>query len=71
MELHEIIDRSYEGDVHAFSKLVRRYRDMAFGYALTLTENEQTAEDAVQEALVLAYANLDRLREPRAFGAWL
>jgi len=71
MELDELIDRTYEGDVQAFGELVRRYRDMAFGYALTLVDREQTAEDVVQEAMVLAYANLSSLREPRAFGAWL
>ena len=71
MDLQDIIDRTYEGDVQAFSQLVRRYRDMAFGYALTIVDREQTAEDAVQEAMALAYINLDRLREPRAFAAWL
>jgi len=71
VELHEIIDRIAEGDAQAFGRLVRRYRDMAFGYALTLLEQEQMAEDAVQEALIAAYANLDRLQEPQAFGAWL
>jgi len=71
MEIDEIIDRTYEGDVQAFSELVSRYRDMAFGYALTLVPREQTAEDVVQEAMVLAYQNLDHLRQPRAFGAWL
>jgi len=71
MELDEIIDRTYIGDNQAFGELVRRYRDMAFGYALTLVDREQTAEDVVQEAMVLAYANLSQLREHRAFGAWL
>jgi len=71
MELDEIIDRTHEGDVQAFCELVRRYRDMAFGYALTLVDREQTAEDVVQEAMVLAYANYRSLRDPRAFGAWL
>jgi RNA polymerase sigma factor (sigma-70 family) len=71
MELHEIIDRTYEGDLQAFSELVSRYRDMAFGYAMTIVDRSETAEDAVQDAFVQVYANLDRLRDPRAFGAWL
>lgn len=71
MELQEIIARIAEGDTQAFGRLVSRYRDMAFGYALSLLDQEQMAEDAVQEALVVAYTNLDRLQEPQAFGAWL
>lgn len=71
MELHEIIDQTHGGDVQAFSELVSRYRDMAFGYAMTIVDRSETAEDAVQEAFVQAYTNIDRLRDPRAFGAWL
>ncbi len=71
MELQQIIDSVHEGDTQAFAQLVSRYRDMAFGYALTLLDQEQAAEDAVQEALVIAYTHLDRLEQPQAFGAWL
>ena len=71
MELHEIIHRVRDGDSQQFSRLVSRYRDMAFGYALTLLDQEQMAEDAVQEAFVVAYTQLDRLQQPQAFGAWL
>jgi RNA polymerase sigma factor (sigma-70 family) len=71
VELHEIIDRVREGDNQEFARLVSRYRDMAFGYALTLLEQEQMAEDVVQEAFVVAYTHLGRLQQTRAFGAWL
>lgn len=71
MELNEIIDRIREGESREFARLVRRYRDMAFGYALTLLDQEQMAEDAVQEAFVVAYTHLNRLQQPQAFGAWL
>ncbi|MDR3688188.1 MAG: sigma-70 family RNA polymerase sigma factor [Fimbriimonas sp.] len=71
MDLEEIIDRTYSGDVQAFSGLVMCYRDMAFGYALTLVGRDQMAEDVVQESFLAAYQNLDRLRDPRAFGVWL
>lgn len=71
MELHEIINRVRDGDSQQFSRLVSRYRDMAFGYALTLLDQEQMAEDAVQEAFVVAYTQLNRLQQPQAFGAWL
>jgi RNA polymerase sigma factor (sigma-70 family) len=71
VELHEIVNRIREGETDEFAKLAGRYRDMAFGYALTLLDQEQMAEDAVQEALLIAYTRLDRLRQPQRFGAWL
>ena len=71
MELHEIIDRVREGEREEFARLVRRYRDMAFGYALSLLDQEQLAEDAVQEAFLVVYTHLDQLQQPQAFGAWL
>ncbi|HLV80046.1 MAG TPA: sigma-70 family RNA polymerase sigma factor, partial [Chthonomonadaceae bacterium] len=71
MERRGIIDCVVEGDSQAFGRLVSRYRDMAFGYAMTLLDHEQMAEDAVQEALIAAYTHLDHLQEPQAFSAWL
>jgi RNA polymerase sigma factor (sigma-70 family) len=71
VELDEIVNRLREGHTQEFTRLADRYRDMAFGYALTLLDQEQMAEDVVQEALLIAYTHLDRLRQPRAFGAWL
>ena len=71
MELQEIVERIREGETAEFARLVAGYRDMAFGYALTLLDQEQMAEDVVQEALLIAYTHLDRLRQPQAFGAWL
>jgi RNA polymerase sigma factor (sigma-70 family) len=71
VELQEIVERIREGETAEFGRLVAGYRDMAFGYALTLLDQEQMAEDVVQEALLIAYTHLDRLRQPQAFGAWL
>jgi RNA polymerase sigma factor (sigma-70 family) len=55
----------------AFSILVVRFQDMAYGYAYALLEDHQLAQDAAQEAFIIAYQHLDQLREPRAFPGWL
>ncbi len=39
--------------------------------ALPASENLEAARDACQEAFLLAWRSLPRLREPAAFGAWL
>ena len=55
----------------AFGKLVMYFQDMAFGYALSLLGNRHLAEDATQEGFVAAWQNIDSLREPDSFPAWL
>jgi RNA polymerase sigma factor (sigma-70 family) len=71
MELRALIEKIQAGDVCAFTELVRRFQDMAFGYAFVLLRDFQSAEDAAQEAFLAAYANLHTLREPDAFPGWL
>jgi RNA polymerase sigma factor (sigma-70 family) len=55
----------------AFSNLVMRFQDMAFGCALAVLGDAYLAEDAAQEAFVVAWQKLSQLREPAAFGGWL
>jgi len=57
--------------LESFEGLIRRYQDMAFGYALSLLRDYHLAQDATQEALFIAYVNLPKLREPKAFPGWL
>ena len=45
--------------------------DHAYRLAGVLLGNATEAEDAVQDALAIAWQSFDRLREPERFGAWL
>lgn len=54
----------------AFGLLVSRFQDMAMSVAYTILGDLVLAQDAVQEAFVAAYQNLDQLREPKAFPGW-
>ncbi len=55
----------------AFTDLVLRFQDMAFGCAFAVLGDACLAEDAAQEAFVIAWQKLSQLREPAAFGGWL
>ena len=55
----------------AFTDLVLRFQDMAFGCAFAVLGDACLAEDAAQEAFVVAWQKLSQLREPAAFGGWL
>ena len=54
----------------AFGKIVVRFQDMAYGCAYSLLGDFHLAEDAAQEAFLVAYQRLGQLREPRAFAGW-
>lgn len=54
-----------------FDELVRRYRPMVYGRALTLVSDPHLAEDITQETFLIAYLRLDQLRQPQAFAGWL
>ena len=69
-ELSWLVERSREGDLNAFRQLVRRFQDMAHGYAYSILGDFHLAEDAAQEAFIDAYYRLDALREPVAFPGW-
>jgi RNA polymerase sigma factor (sigma-70 family) len=55
----------------AFDEIVRRYQDLAYGYAYAVLGDFQLAEDAAQEAFLTAWRSLDQLRHPEAFPGWL
>lgn len=69
--LSDLIERARCGDVAAFTELVSRYRNLVFGYSLSVLRDFDLAEDAAQEAFVAAYFSLRTLANPDAFPAWL
>jgi len=54
-----------------FLEAARPRLDHAYRLAGVLLGNAAEAEDAVQDALAVAWQSFDRLREPERFGAWL
>src|SRR5512138_442427 len=69
-ELSWLVEQSRNGDLDAFGELVRRFQDMAHGYAYSILGDFHLAQDAAQEAFVDAYYKLNALREPAAFPGW-
>jgi RNA polymerase sigma factor (sigma-70 family) len=70
-EVREEVRQAQRREVGAFVALTRRFQHFAFGSALTLVHDFQTAEDVVQEAFLAAWAALPGLADPAAFPGWL
>ncbi len=66
-----LLDRAARGDVDAFDELLTSRLDRLFRMAVAITRSEADARDAVQDASVLAWRELPRLRDRGRFDAWL
>lgn len=67
----QIVARVLRGDVEAYAKLVRRYRERYARYAMHMLGNREDAEEALQDAFTRAYRSLARCEDPERYGAWL
>ena len=57
-ELKTLVTNAQQGDLDAYGQIVRRFQDMAFGYAYSILGDFHLAEDAAQDAFVQAYRDL-------------
>jgi RNA polymerase sigma factor (sigma-70 family) len=69
-ELRDWVLQARQGDLESYGKIVRRFQDMAYGYAYSLLSDFHLAEDAAQEAFIEAFRELADLRTPEAFPGW-
>jgi RNA polymerase sigma factor (sigma-70 family) len=69
-ELRDWVLQARQGDLESYGKIVRRFQDMAYGYAYSLLSDFHLAEDAAQEAFIEAFRDLADLRTPEAFPGW-
>ena len=67
----DLVERARRGDREAFGQLASGEVDRLHAIARLVLRDPDLAEDAVQEALLKAWRDLPKLREPAKFGAWL
>ncbi|QHG83591.1 RNA polymerase sigma factor [Rhodococcus rhodochrous] len=67
----ELIERCRSGDRAAFAALVEPSRTQVWAVCVQITGNRHDAEDALQDALIAAWQNLDKFRGTSRFGSWL
>jgi len=65
-----LVERAMRGDEEAFDTLIDRIGDSLHSVARRILRDPTLAEDATQEALLNAWRNLPRLRDPDRFEAW-
>ena len=67
----KLIEQCARGNTRAQHRLYAAYSKAMYNIALRLLANKMDAEDALQEAFVQAFKNIEDYRGEAAFGAWL
>jgi len=67
----ELVIAAQRGDEVAFMDLVRARLDRLYGISRRMLRDVDRAEDALQDALVIAWRDLPDLRDPDRFDFWL
>jgi RNA polymerase sigma-70 factor, ECF subfamily len=67
----ELVRLARAGDEAGFGVLLRRHEARMLAVAYSVLGHGPDAQDAVQEAFLVAVSRLSALRDPEAVGAWL
>jgi RNA polymerase sigma-70 factor (ECF subfamily) len=67
----DLAQRAVRGDSDAFGELVNRHAAAARRLARTVLQNAEDADDAAQEAFLLAWRHIGRYDPARPFTPWL
>ncbi|CAN5508873.1 hypothetical protein BH24CHL1_BH24CHL1_14680 [soil metagenome] len=71
LNLTTVVSQAQAGETVAFTQLVERYQQLAFGYAFAILSDFHLAQDATQQAFIAAHSGLQTLDDPEKFPNWL
>ena len=66
-----LIKKILSGDKQLFGQIMRTYNQRLYRIGMSILNDDQDAEDAMQTAYINAYEHLHRFEERSAFGTWL
>jgi RNA polymerase sigma-70 factor (ECF subfamily) len=67
----DLVEAAQRGDREAYVDLIRPRADHLFAVAHRILRDVDRSEDALQDALVIAWRDLRAVRDPGRFDAWL
>jgi len=67
----DLVEQARRGDREAFTVLVHQVSDVLYAVAYRILRDSGRAEDALQNALVIAWRRLPHLRDADRFEAWI
>ncbi len=70
-QLEALVNKAKTGDLPAFQELYSGYSKKILNYVYRMTGSRDEAEDLTQDTFILAYKNLESLKENSKFQSWL
>lgn len=70
-DLQKLIREAQTGNSKAFAAVYSFYANDLYRFALYYTGDSADAEDSVQEAVLIAFKNIAKLRKPSSFKSWM
>jgi RNA polymerase sigma-70 factor, ECF subfamily len=67
----ELVERLKAGDETAFEELVKAYRERLYRVAWRILRDDESAEDAAQEAFIKVYRHIARFEERSSLYTWM
>ncbi len=69
--MHELINRSKNGDEKAFTELILNIKNDLYKIAKTRLSNDSDINDAIQETIIKAYNHLKKLKDDCKFKSYI
>lgn len=66
-----LVKRIQQGDTSAFRTIVEKYKDVSLSLACSILKDKAVAEDALQDAFLKVFKNIDKFRFDSLFSTWL
>jgi RNA polymerase sigma-70 factor (ECF subfamily) len=67
----ELVERIAKGEKDLFEIIIRHYNQRMYRIGMSILNDGQEAEDAMQTAYISAYENLSKFEGRSSFGTWL
>lgn len=67
----ELVKKAKQGDTQAFAALYTEIYENMYRFALYTLRHSADAEDVVSEAVMEAFASIEKLRSEEAFKSWM
>ncbi|MBQ0089246.1 MAG: hypothetical protein KBT27_07930, partial [Prevotellaceae bacterium] len=71
MDITELIENGMQGDERSLTALYGLYVGKVVEVCNVIVKDRMVAEEIANDAMLLAFKSLDKLREPRYFGKWV
>lgn len=67
----KLVEKAKNGNAQAFNELIEENKLKMYKTARAILKNEEDICDAIQETLISAYKNINKLQENKYFSTWI